>query len=189
MSTILALGDSYTSGESVEIKESFPHQLAHFLGNINEIKTVARTGWRTDNLLDAIHLQNLQKKFDYVFLLIGVNNQFQNRNIDVFESEFDLLIAQAKKYAKNESSIFVITIPDYGFSVFGKPNQNKISEEINNYNSLIKNISGNQGFKYVDITPISKTEDADFYASDGLHPSGLQYKKWAEKIFESMLIT
>ena len=50
--TYLALGDSYTIGQSVAEKERYPNQLADSLKlkniQISNIKNIARTGWTTD---------------------------------------------------------------------------------------------------------------------------------------------
>lgn len=185
MASILALGDSYTIGEGVIENQNFPNQFAHYLAEKNtliELKIVAKTGWRTDNLLDAIRLINLRTKFDYVFLLIGVNNQFQNKNKNIFENELILLIKKSILFAKNIQNVFVLSIPNYGHSVHCKHNSQKITTELAFFNDIIKKSSEKYNLKYIDINLISKTEEKQDYASDELHPSAFQYKKWVLEI-------
>ncbi len=77
----LALGDSYTIGESVEEDERFPVQLVERLKaegfEMQPAKIVARTGWTTDELAAAIENENLKNSYHLVTLLIGVNNQYR----------------------------------------------------------------------------------------------------------------
>lgn len=190
MASILALGDSYTIGEGVLERENYPNQFAEFLNSkktlIDEIKIIAKTGWRTDNLLDAIRLENIKQTFDYVFLLIGVNNQYQNRNIFIFENELKLLIEQVKLFSKNQNHAHIISIPNYGFSDFGKPFKQKITLEIQKYNQIIKTIALENKLKFIDITPISETIEKQYYAADELHPSDIQYQKWVKQILKQL---
>ncbi|TAG54063.1 MAG: SGNH/GDSL hydrolase family protein [Cytophagales bacterium] len=189
---ILALGDSYTIGENVEKNLCFPKQVAKLLQkenkNIEELKIVARTGWRTDNLKDAINLQNLKTNYDLVFLLIGVNNQYQNKNTEIYEYEFSNLVDSCISFAKNEENhVFVISIPDYGYTPFGDKNKLNISEEINFYNAINFKISKQKNVNYINITDISKSSKPNLLSTDNLHPSAFQYGLWAELIFEKIL--
>ena len=139
--TYLALGDSYTIGQSVTPTSSYPLQLADSLNldsvMIDNTLIIAKTGWRTDNLVRGIQQANIVDTFDLVSLLIGVNNQFQNRPISQYAPEFTDLLKQAIEFAGgDESNVFVLSIPDYGFTPYGQPNQPRISEEINLYNEI-----------------------------------------------------
>jgi len=71
---ILALGDSYTIGQSVCAKCRFPEQLIDSLRQRNDsldlvLKIIATTGWTTRNLINAIDSQNIETNFDLVTLL------------------------------------------------------------------------------------------------------------------------
>src|SRR5687767_239336 len=100
MHSYLALGDSYTIGEQVATEENFPHQTVSLLNeNFNlqvaEPKIIAVTGWTTDELNAAIKQENIQESFDFVTLLIGVNNQYRGRDIENYKEEFTDLMNQA----------------------------------------------------------------------------------------------
>ncbi|MCB0549940.1 MAG: SGNH/GDSL hydrolase family protein [Phaeodactylibacter sp.] len=192
----LALGDSYTIGQSVSYADRWPVQLASQLRArfpdttyyIEQPDIIARTGWTAGNLLQAIAAADtLQPPYGLVSLLIGVNNQFQNRPIDIYRSDFKALLEQAISFAGNDTSrVIVLSIPDYAFTPFGqnRPNPNLISMEIDNYNAINREITECYGVAYFDITPISRQGLAQpqLVASDGLHPSGAMYARWVEEV-------
>jgi len=181
----LALGDSYTIGESVPLNQNFPAQLVDSLKasgvNVSSYKIIAQTGWTTTNLKLAIEASTLKDTFNLVSLLIGVNNQYQGKSIGLYEQEFVELAERAIQFAGGKKeNVFVVSIPDYGYTPFGKNNQMAISSGIDLYNSINKRLSDSLGLKYCDITPISRRglSEPDLVAGDGLHPSAKMYKEW-----------
>jgi len=92
----LALGDSYTIGESVLSIDNFPNQVVQLLRKSGFIfgkpEIVAKTGWTTDELQTAIHNKELLPQYDFVTLLIGVNNQYRKRPIDKYKPQFESLL-------------------------------------------------------------------------------------------------
>ena len=138
----LALGDSYSIGQSVCETCRFPEQLRRSLGNGNSLNIIAQTGWTTTNLISAISNQNPSPDYDLVTLLIGVNNQYQNMPFSVYEKEFPELVTKAIALGKGDkTNLIVVSIPDYAFTPFGKQfgNQSKISTEIDKYNAFAQN--------------------------------------------------
>ncbi len=191
----LALGDSYTIGESVLQNERWPVQLIEALNRsgfkFESLKIIATTGWRTDDLKKAIFKEDPMKNFDLVSLLIGVNNQYQGRSAADYEPEFEELLNIAISLAGGDKEkVFVVSIPDYGFTPFGKEKQPDISKEIDAFNNINRAVSEKYGISYFDITPLSRKgfEDPELVASDGLHPSGKQYRLWVELILEQLHI-
>jgi len=190
----LALGDSYTIGESVLEKDRWPNQLAIFLStNKKEVKSsiIATTGWRTDNLMNAITIASLKNDYDLVSLLIGVNNQYQGKAVDQYATEFEELLKTSIRLAKgNKENVFVVSIPDYGFTPFGQKNQSKISKEIDQFNEVNKKITNQYRIKYFTITDISREaiSDPSLVAADGLHPSGKMYTRWAQRIAKEITL-
>src|SRR3954470_8552033 len=83
----LALGDSYTIGESVAVADRYPVQLAREL-KIGEPQIIAKTGWTTDELNAAIDRADPHGPYDLVTLLIGVNNQYRGRSADEYRTQF-----------------------------------------------------------------------------------------------------
>lgn len=191
----LALGDSYTIGESVLQTERWPVQLIHALRAQNvecfDPKLIATTGWRTDQLKSAIKAANLTSDYTLVSLLIGVNNQYQGKSAESYTPEFEELLKMAIALAGNDKSrVFVVSIPDYGYTPFGKSNQPAISKEIDAFNEVNRSISNGYGIQYFNITGISRKglEDPDLVASDGLHPSGKMYSQWVDLIMKNVTI-
>lgn len=190
--TYLALGDSYTIGESVQQIESFPYQLATVLNNENiplaKPTIIAKTGWTTDELQAAIKTANITQNYDIVTLLIGVNNQYRGYSKDTYRQEFTALLQTAISFAgKNKKKVFVVSIPDWGVTPFGKTSGRdiaKISEEIDAFNAINKAETIAAGVSYLDITPDSRNASTDLalVATDGLHPSGKMYAAWAQKV-------
>ena len=81
----LALGDSYTIGESVKESNRWPVQLYESLnGKLSYPKIIAKSGWTTDELLDTLNKTKI-KKYDFVSLLIGVNNQYRGKKFKKFK--------------------------------------------------------------------------------------------------------
>ncbi len=188
----LALGDSYTIGQSVDETERWPAKFAFALSyrgfSVDEVKIIAQTGWRTDNLKDAINSQQPLNGFNLVSLLIGVNNQFQGRSVQDYAVEFEDLLKTAISLAGNSPEhVFVLSIPDYAFTPYGKGNPS-ISSEIDQFNQVNQTIAGKYLVKYIDITSISRQglTRPELVASDGLHPSGIMYGLWVEEIVKNI---
>ncbi|WPY99387.1 SGNH/GDSL hydrolase family protein [Christiangramia sp. OXR-203] len=185
--TYLALGDSYTIGESVRETDRWPVQLTEQLRNRNyEMAApmiIAKTGWTTSDLLRGMD-QNLevQRDFDLVSILIGVNNQYQGKLITEYEEELRQIFRRAINHSKTlEKGVFAVSIPDYGYTPFGSSNQEKISAEIDRFNQVFKRVADEFGVVFYNITPISRdSSNPELVASDGLHPSALQYQLWVE---------
>lgn len=183
----LALGDSYTNGESVPVYENFPYQSVQMLRKKGRAfqapEILAKTGWTTDELSAAIDKTSFLPTYDIVSLLIGVNNQYRSRSADEYAVQFEALLKKAIAFAGAKPvHVFVISIPDWGATPFAKDRDRaKITEEINVFNAINKRISLQYKVHYIDITPGSREAlvDPTLVASDKLHPSGIEYAKWA----------
>jgi len=155
--SLLALGDSYTIGEGVNEEERWPNQFVQvaYENGIDFLtpRIIAMTGWKTYDLINGIESSNFEKKYDYVSLLIGVNNQFNSRSINEFEDDLDKLLTKINNLKKKDGSVLIISIPDWGSSPFGENmDRNQISTEINSFNNSLKSFANINGLKYVDVT-------------------------------------
>ncbi|MDX2284105.1 MAG: SGNH/GDSL hydrolase family protein [Bacteroidia bacterium] len=194
--TYLALGDSYTIGESVSEAQRWPVQLAAQLRTqgirIDPPRIVARTGWTTNELQNAIAAAAIRDTFSLVSLLIGVNNQYRGYPIAQYRREFAQLLDTAVGFAGGRPQrVFVLSIPDYGATPFGQSrNPAKIAEELDRYNAIADSICQTRSISFFNITPISReaTGDPELVAPDRLHPSGKMYARWVELILPDILL-
>lgn len=186
---VLALGDSYTIGESVAPAKSWPHQLADSLltdsVRVEGPTIVARTGWTTTQLLDAV--ADLDGSFSLVTLQIGVNNQFGGSPFDVFERELPALVDRAIVLAQGSSArVVVLSIPDYSVTPYGQgiDTEGTVAAEIDAYNAFAHSVAEDRGVAFVDVTDISRRalEEPDLVARDGLHPSAQMYALWVARL-------
>jgi len=182
----LALGDSYTIGEDVEESMRYPnllHDVFFGFGVSIQTQIIAKTGWTTSELQQAINEAAPEKNFDLVSLLIGVNNQYRGLPLTEYTQEFRLLLEQAIAFANGKKQhVFVLSIPDYSVTPFAKAEKAaQISKEISDFNRAAQKICDSMQVKFVDITQISlqAKQDPTLLASDKLHPSGKMYRRWA----------
>ena len=184
----LALGDSYTIGQSVAAADRFPAQAISLIANDSlrflAPEYIAVTGWTTRNLLNSINSNPPTKSnYDFVSLLIGVNNQYQGRSQAEYRTEFTDLLNIAIRYAGNRPSrVAVLSIPDWSATPFASGQDTAlIRKQIDSFNLINKQITLAKGVQYIDITPSARMAltDPSLVAGDGLHPSGKEYKKWA----------
>ncbi len=188
--SILTLGDSYTIGEAVLPHENFPNQTVKLLKKdgyeFDPPEIIAKTGWTTDELQTAINEQTFLPKYDFVTLLIGVNNQYRSRTLENYKSEFENLLIQAIQFAGNVANhVIVLSIPDWGSTPFAEGRDRKqITKEIDEYNAANKMIADKFKVHYINITPGTKEAAVDnsLLAADGLHPSVKEYQRWAKKL-------
>lgn len=189
--TYLALGDSYTIGEDVVESESFPNQLQHQLEaeglSIATPMIIAKTGWTSSELQEAIALHQTLKgqQFDFVTLLIGVNNQYRAESKASYREEFKGLLQTAIHFAhSNPKNVFVLSIPDWGVTPYGMKSGRDlaiITTEIDEFNGVNREETLALGVNYTDITSISRLAFSDpegMIAADGLHPSAQMYHQW-----------
>jgi lysophospholipase L1-like esterase len=194
---LLALGDSYTIGQSVSTYARFPNQTIDLLRTAGAdmkypAEIIAQTGWTTQNLLDGIANANPQPTgiYDLVTLLIGVNNQYQHRDTAEYRLQFIQCLNKAIAYSGNRKQrVFVLSIPDYGATPFGANNAIQIGLEIDRFNAINKQVCLQMNIDYTDITPSTRlaATNPSLVAADGLHPSGLEYAKWAAMLKPKML--
>jgi lysophospholipase L1-like esterase len=191
----LALGDSYTIGQGVTAPERFPAQTAAWLQQkgitISALTYIATTGWTTTNLQAAIAAQN-PVPHDVVTLLIGVNDQYQTRDTAGYRQRFTVLLQKAIELARGKKeNVVVLSIPDYSVTPFAPSSDTaRIRQELDWFNAINKSVTLGYNINYVDITPSTREarNNRALLATDGLHPSGLEYKRWAEQLGPLLMV-
>ncbi len=190
----LALGDSYTIGESVAENERWPVQLADTLNsedyNILTTDIIATTGWTTAELMNGIEIANPDSNYNLVSLLIGVNNQFRGYDFEIYEIELIELVDRAISLVGNDTSrVFMVSIPNYGVTPFGQSRgEERIRQELLEYDAYANQVADDYGIPFFNITPISEKakDDTSYIATDQLHPSGKMYSEWVELMFDDI---
>ncbi len=186
----IALGDSYTIGQSVQETQRFPAQTVQLLRNENinvrDPQYIATSGWTTANLISAINMENPAKDFDIVTLLIGVNDQYQRRDTTGYRTLFIEVLNKAVDFAGGRKAhVFVLSIPDYSVTPFvGEDDKARVSMQIDQFNAINKEVTLQNRISYIDITPSTRqaVSDPSLIANDGLHPSGKEYAVWARML-------
>jgi lysophospholipase L1-like esterase len=193
---VLALGDSYTIGEAVLPEQRFISQAIQLLRaegyKFTDAHIIATTGWTTDELQAAIDEAQIKETYDFVTLLIGVNNQYRGRSVEEYRIQFVKLLQQAIRFSDNQPEhVFVLSIPDWGVTPFadGRDRQ-QIATEIDLFNHTNKEETLKLKAHYIDITPQSRlaATDPSLTAEDKLHPSAAMYGLWAKPLTESILL-
>jgi lysophospholipase L1-like esterase len=185
----LALGDSYTIGEGADEHERWPVQLAKALSargtDVSAPRIIARTGWTTEELLGAIEEDGVSGRWDLVSLLAGVNDQYRGYGPERYRATFAALLARALDFAKLPKRLVVLSIPDWGVTPFAAGRDRAaIGQEIDRFNTIAADLATGAGAAFVDITPLTRlaATDAALLVSDGLHPSGIMYRMWMERV-------
>jgi lysophospholipase L1-like esterase len=189
----LALGDSYTIGESVNEDERWPVLFANAMRNAGKPtqtpRIIAQTGWTTRDLQLSLQNFNSIEKYDMVSLLIGVNNQYQGRSLEEYRTQFRELLLKSIGYANGEpSQVFVLSTPDWGVTPYGAGSRDQIAAEIDQFNAVAKDECGKEGVLFIDITTISRKalNDPILIAGDNLHYSGKMYQMWVDEVMDKV---
>lgn len=187
----LALGDSYTIGEQVEQKGTYPYLLQQFLSDHSlevDVNVIAETGWTAQELFETYSDKSIKREYDLVTLLIGVNNQYRKHDFSYFVKGFETMLNEAiSKSIKGESNVFVLSIPNYGLTPFGHKNVEQITKQIQMYNTHIQKRCELYGVGYRDINGPYAKYATEYLVEDGLHPSTEMYKEWVNYFKEDVL--
>ena len=188
--TWLALGDSYTIGEGVDPADRWPTQVAA-RNNMNLPQYVAKTGWTTVDLLEAIKQTRFQNQYDWVSVLIGVNDQYDGLGIDTYPQRLIQLVNFATRRVGQPHRVVVISIPDYSVvPAVKEKNPGRIARELERFNAVAQEVAMATSVTYCDITELSRraANDSSLLVADQLHPSGKMYALWADKIIRELIV-
>ncbi len=188
--TYLALGDSYTIGESVPLHESFPYQTVQLLRKaghpFHAAEIIAKTGWTSAELAEHLLHTKLNESYDFVSLLIGVNNQYRDLLIEDYKTDLAFLIRKAIHLSgEKPDHVILLSVPDWGVTPFAaKRDIKKISEEIDAYNQVCESAAKQFKIPFINITEETRRakKDLSLLAADHLHYSGKEHLIWSERV-------
>lgn len=183
-STWLALGDSYTIGEGVRAEDRWPAQLAQQQG-FSPPTYLAETGWTTVDLLSALSTASLAPRYDWVSVMIGVNDQYDGLGLSLYREGLNAIVDFAISRVEKPARVVVVSIPDYSITPFAQGREPaRTAQEIVLFNTVVQETAGAKGVSYCDVTALSQqaATDLTLLGEDELHPSAKMYQRWAEKI-------
>jgi lysophospholipase L1-like esterase len=192
--TWLALGDSYTIGEGVPLHESFPYQTVQLLRqsgwHMQAPEIVAKTGWTSFELAEHLLHTKLNEQYDFVTLLIGVNNQYRGLPLKDFENDLEFLLKKAIHFSGDKPQhVIVISIPDWGVTPFAADrDSNAIALAIDKFNNICASKAAAHQIHFITITAETRLakDDVSLLATDQLHYSGKAMHHWANAIANMM---
>jgi acyl-CoA thioesterase I len=185
----VALGDSYTIGTSVAEAERWPDELVERLGGadgpLRLVANLAVNGFTSREVLAVEVPRLVDLRPGFVSLLIGVNDVVQGVPEATYRANLGLIL-DAIERSVPINRIVTITTPDYTVTPtgadYGDPAARRAG--IERVNAILGEITEARGIALVDILNISTraASDRSLVADDGLHPSGVQYARWVDRI-------
>ena len=184
MVRFVALGDSYTIGTSVDEAERWPNQLAARITALDLVANLAVNGFTSRELIER-ELPVLEGHApEFVSVLIGVNDVVQRVPDATYATNVAVILDRLLELVPPDRILCAAT-PDYTRTPrgadYGDPERQ--SDGIVRVNAILREACERRAIACVaDIFEISlqASDDAALVASDGLHPSGEQYRRWAE---------
>jgi lysophospholipase L1-like esterase len=185
--SVLCLGDSYTIGEGVPLHQSFPYQTVQLLRkegySFHAPEIIAQTGWTTFELAEFLIHHSFEDQYDFITLLIGVNNQYRSLEVEDFANDFEYLLKKSINLCNGGSKkVLAISIPDWGVTSFARDKDaGEIAISIDSHNSTASLLAAKYNVAWLDITTDYRKMggEPEMMAADGLHPSGKTYELWA----------
>lgn len=117
-----------------------------------------------------------------VFLLIGINDLNSGRTVDVMEAGYRDLLSRLKAGAPRLKVHVQSLLPTRG-------DHNRQNEPVRQFNKLLKKLSAEFGYDFVDLHSLMVDEQGQLKAEftpDGLHLNDAAYGVWRQQILKTM---
>jgi lysophospholipase L1-like esterase len=189
----LALGDSYTIGTGLEDEaQNFPSLLANRLreetGVDVTLVNLGVNGYTTADLIREELPVARGMRPELATLLIGANDIVQRSDESAYRTRIAEIDDAVQRLGLAAERVVVVSIPDFsalpGAAPFGSPRD--LRARIDAFNAVAQSEAAARGFRYADITPISREQNrrAGWIAADGLHPGPAQHRAFADRIWD-----
>jgi acyl-CoA thioesterase-1 len=182
----VALGDSYTIGTATRgPAERWPDQLVARVPALELVANLGVNGYTSRDVIEVElpRLPHLAPEF--ASLLIGVNDVVQGVPEATYSQNAALILDELLAVVPARRLVAVST-PDYTVTPQGAAYGDPIVQAaaIQRFNAILGRLAAERVIAFVDIHDLSLGAAADrsLVASDGLHPSGAQYKLWVDRI-------
>jgi lysophospholipase L1-like esterase len=189
----VALGDSYTIGTATRSsQERWPDQLVHRLNGegpvLELVANLGVNGYASRDVIEAELPQLGALRPEFATLLVGVNDVVQGVPEATYRADVDTIL-ETLLARLPPGRILCVETPDYTLTpqgaAFGDPATQRAG--IVRMNAILRERCEAVGVGFVDgIFAISgeAATDRTLVASDGLHPSGAQYRRWVTERIE-----
>ena len=182
----VALGDSYTIGTAVDEAERWPNQLVERVPALELVANLGVNGFTSADLI-ATELPALDRhEPELVTLLIGVNDVVQGVPEEQYAANVRRIVETLLERLPPHRIVCVAT-PDYTRTAqgaaFGDPEQRAAG--IERANTTFQTVCEGYEIAFVSepyAISLEAADDPRLVADDGLHPSGEQYRRWADAI-------
>jgi lysophospholipase L1-like esterase len=189
----LALGDSYTIGTGLEDEaQNFPSLLATRLKEATGLDValvnLGVNGYTTTDLIREELPVARTVPPELVSILIGANDVVQGSDDATYRARLNQIYGAITRLGLPADRVVAISIPDFsplpGAAPFGTPTH--LRARIDAFNNVAKSEAASHGFRYADITSISRQDNPGdgWIADDGLHPGPAQHRAFADGVWQ-----
>jgi len=184
-------GDSLTFGSCDSEALGWVGRLRKTLppGDYSQLYNFGICGETSEDLLKRFDIEAKAIEPDKIVFAVGINDsKFSNESTvnkvppAEFEHNLNKLILLAKDYTEQITFVGLTKVDDKWISASG---DRFVNEEIEKYDSLIKEIAERNDCSYISVTNII---DPKTDLADGLHPSATGYQKMFEKIKSEFIL-
>ena len=182
----VALGDSYTIGTSVAEADRWPNQLVERVPQLALVGNPAVNGYTSADVIEheLPLLGDLEPEL--LTLLIGVNDVVREVPEATYAANVAVILDAMLEHV-DAGRVVCVATPDYTRTPrgadYGDPALR--SDAIVRANTILREACELRGITFVpDIFEISEQASVEpaLVASDGLHPSREQYRRWVDAI-------
>jgi lysophospholipase L1-like esterase len=189
----VALGDSYTIGTGLaDEAQNFPSLLARRLREETGIDValvnLGVNGYTTTDLIREELPVARSARPELVSILIGANDVVQGSDDATYGARLNQIYGAITQLGLPAERVVAISIPDFSplpaAGPFGTPTH--LRARIDAFNNVAKSEAASQGFRYAEITSISRQGNPGdgWLADDGLHPGPAQHRAFADHIWQ-----
>jgi len=184
----ISLGDSLTAGVgNTDLNNTYVYQFAQKLsqqGNQIDVENLAQPNATTIDLIKNQLPYTIDKKPDFITILIGINDLHGKSTTTDFYKNYDNIMQNLQ--SKTSAKIILLNLPYLGSSGLVYPPYNYLLDfRTKQFNGIISSIASKYNAKLIYLyenTYEKFQNDQDLYSQDLFHPSDKGYLLWSQII-------
>ena len=145
---------------------------------------LSTAGATTADVVDKQITQSDVTRATLITICIGVNDLLRGREVKQFAANYETIVAKLRQPGR---LIIIATLPDVASAPAVKEMaDDSLRTRLGQFNKAIEDIAGRYAVPLVDLYKLSSEISgarAEFFSSDGLHPSDVGYAHWTEAIW------